>query len=205
VTSPHIRAAQPSDADAMAEICLRTGASGDDATAMVDDPTLFGAVWALPYLVLEPEHALVLDDGDGNAVGYVVAALDSRAFEARCEASWWPALRERHATTEGLRSLDALLVGLIHDPPLAHDSVLAAYPSHLHIDLLPPFQSGGWGRRLIGEISRLLAQHGSRGVHLGVSTRNVRARGFYEHLGFVELHADGIQHVMALPLDGPAP
>jgi ribosomal protein S18 acetylase RimI-like enzyme len=184
----------------MAEICLRTGASGNDATGMVDDPSLFGAIWAVPYAVLEPEHALVLDDGAGNAVGYVVAALDSRAYEARCEAEWWPALRRRHPKPADPKSLDDLLVGLIHDPPVASDAVLASHPSHLHIDLLPPFQSGGWGRRMIDEIGRVLAAAGSPGVHLGVSTRNERAVGFYRHLGFIELAVEPHQLTLGLAL-----
>ena len=35
---------------------------------------------------------LVLDDGTGPG-GYVLGALDTRAFEARCEREWWPPLR----------------------------------------------------------------------------------------------------------------
>jgi ribosomal protein S18 acetylase RimI-like enzyme len=184
----------------MAEICLRTGDAGKDATDLVDDRTLFGDIWVLPYAVLEPEHALVLDDGHGAAVGYVVAALDSRRFEARCEAEWWPSLRQRHPTTDGLRPLDALLVGLLHDPPTADETILETHPSHLHIDLLPPFQSGGWGRRLIGEVARPLAERGSPGLHLSVSTRNERAIGFYRHIGFSELGGDGMYLVLGIPL-----
>ena len=41
---------------------------------------------------------------------------------------------------------------------------------------------------------------GSPGVHLGVSEANQRAIGFYEHLGFHELHADGFTRTLALAL-----
>jgi ribosomal protein S18 acetylase RimI-like enzyme len=49
-----------------------------------------------------------------------------------------------------------------------------------------------------------LQADGSTGVHLGVSEQNQRAIGFYRHLGFEELHADGVTRTMGLPL-GAAP
>ena len=89
----HLRPYEPRDLDRFYDICLRTGAAGQDATDLVGDPKLFGELYAAPYGVLEPEHALVLDDGTGTAVAYVLGALDSRAFAARCEAEWLPSLR----------------------------------------------------------------------------------------------------------------
>src|SRR5690349_11657833 len=93
---PSIRPFAPPDLDALYEICLRTGDAGRDATSLVADPRLFGELYAAPYAVLEPAHAFVLDDGQGRAVGYVLGALDTVAFAARCETEWWPALRRRH-------------------------------------------------------------------------------------------------------------
>ena len=78
--------------------------------------------------MLEPEHALVLDDGSGTAIGYALGALDTRAFEARCEAEWWPPLRERHPTGSGGNDLDELLIAMLHEPHLADDAVLDALP-----------------------------------------------------------------------------
>ena len=82
---------------------------------------LFGELYAAPYGVLEPEHAFVLDDGAGVAVGYALGALDTLAFEARLEHEWWPPLRAHPLRPDGT-TLDDLLVGLIHhraptDPP----------------------------------------------------------------------------------------
>ena len=62
-----------------------------------------------------------------------------------------------------------------------------AYPSHLHIDLLPRAQGRGLGRRMLEEVMDTLARRGSPGAHLGVSTLNRRALGFYQRLGFREL------------------
>ena len=187
----HIRPFEPRDLDRLYEICLRTGASGQDATDLVGDPTLFGALYAAPYGVLEPEHALVLDDGAGTPLAYVLGALDTRRFEARCEAEWWPGLRDRHPIGSGANDLDELLIGMIHQPHLAGDEA-EAYPSHLHIDLLPDVQGQGWGRRLMTGMEQLLAADGSPGVHLGTSVRNERAIAFYRHLGYDELGSNGL-------------
>lgn len=189
---PRIRGVQPDDLDALYEICLRTGAAGDDATHLVHDSRLFGELFAAPYALLEPEHAFVLDDGSGQAVGYVLGALDTVAFEAACEERWWPALRERHPERPDGTSLDDLLVHLLHHRSLPDAEVLRAHPSHLHIDLLPQVQRAGWGRRLLDVLFAALRTDGSPGVHWGVSTRNERALAFYRHLGFAELRGDAV-------------
>ncbi len=186
-----LRRYEPGDRAALYDICLRTGAAGGDATDLYAVPALLGEVYVGPYVELQPELAFVLDDGAGPG-GYVLGALDTRAFEARCEREWWPQLRARYPSSgpaEG--SADAHLVRLIHRPPSAPDGVVASHPSHLHIDLLPTWQSGGWGRRLIERLLVALHEAGSPGVHLGVGTDNPRAVGFYRHLGFTELEAAG--------------
>ena len=59
---------------------------------MFDDPRILGHVFAGPYGLFEPSLAFVAEDEAGVGA-YVVGALDSRAFEERLEADWWPALR----------------------------------------------------------------------------------------------------------------
>ena len=103
MTGPTIRTARPDDTAAVYDVCLRTGDHGADASGRHDDPDLFGHVWAGPYLALEPEHALVIEDADGVA-GYVLGALDSRAFEQACDQRWWPTLRRRVADPPGAPS-----------------------------------------------------------------------------------------------------
>jgi ribosomal protein S18 acetylase RimI-like enzyme len=187
VTGPHLRLYEPHDLEALYEICLKTGDAGKDATPIVADPKLFGEIFAAPYGVLEPEHAIVLDDGEGRAVGYVLGALDTAAFEARLEAEWWPALRQRHPLGTGAVPMDELLVAIFHHPSTTEPDLLVDYPSHLHIDLLPEAQGQGWGRRMMATVLNRLAVDGSRGAHLGVNVRNRQALGFYEHLGLDKL------------------
>lgn len=184
------RPASPADRAALYRVCLETADSGADATALYRDPLLVGHVYAGPYLTFEPDFAFVLEDG-GGVCGYVLGALDTAAFEARLEREWWPALRGRYAdpadVPPDLRTPDERLAHLIHHPPRQDPAVLAAYPSHLHIDLLPRAQGSGQGRRMLERLFAALRAAGSPGVHLGVGGRNTRAQGFYRHVGFREL------------------
>lgn len=189
MTGPAIRAARPDDTTAVYDVCLRTAAHGPDATGRYRDPDLFGHVWAGPYLALELQHALVLEDS-GVVTGYVLGALDSRAFERACEQRWWPPLRKRveHPPEDAATwTPDQRLAHLVHHPLRAPDEVVAAYPSHLHVDLLPPAQGRGLGRLLVASLLDLLTAAGSGGVHLGVSPTNQPARGFYRATGWAEL------------------
>jgi ribosomal protein S18 acetylase RimI-like enzyme len=67
--------------------------------------------------------------------------------------------------------------------------VTAAYPAHLHIDLLPELQGRGIGRRLIDTVLDRLREASVPGVQLGVDPRNTSAQAFYTRLGFAPLPA----------------
>ena len=196
-----IRPYRPEDLDALYRVCLETGDAGRDATALHDDPTLLGHVYAAPYAHFQPDLAFVVEDEQGVG-GYVLGALDTAAFDARLEAEWWPALRSRYPlpAAGAPDTPDGFLVGMIHRPHRRDPELLATHPSHLHIDLVARCQGQGHGGRLMGTLLDALRSQGSPGVHLGVSARNRRAIGFYRHLGFEEVAADDwiIQFAMDL-------
>lgn len=186
---PSIRRFRADDIDDLHSICLATGAAGRDASDLVSDPRLLGDIYAAPYGVLEPEHSLVLVDGAGAAIGYVVGALDTLEFAARLEAEWWPSLRRRHPIGSGSTALDEELLGLLHRPSSPDADVVGRFPSHLHINVLPTGQGGGWGRRLMEAMIDLLEADGSTGLHVGVDPANQRAAAFYLRSGFEPLGA----------------
>jgi ribosomal protein S18 acetylase RimI-like enzyme len=196
-----LRSYRTADHDAVYEICVRTGAAGGDATHLLRDPALLGHVYAGPYLELAPELAFVVEDDDGVA-GYILGAADTAEFQDRLEREWWPGLRRRYPEfrTDGDAALDDLLIALMHSPARAPAGLVAAYPSHLHIDLLPRLQGQGWGGRLIDTLVERLRATGSHGVHLGVATANTNAQGFYRAVGFTELDDDGVTVTFAMAL-----
>jgi GNAT superfamily N-acetyltransferase len=193
-----IRKATIQDLPGAYRVALFTGDNGRDASAMHRNPDLLGHVFVGPYIVGEPDLAAILADDDGVA-GYVLGALDSRAFERWAEANWWPRLREDFPRRAD-RSPDAELIAAIHDPRLAPDSLIRDYPSHLHIDLLERARGAGNGRALIEWILAGMRAGRSPGVHLDVGTKNGNAIEFYLHLGFDKLQTDGDATVMGLRL-----
>jgi len=92
---PIIRSYRPADLDAVYDICVRTADGGADARGMYIDDRLMGDIFAVPYVTLEPEHAHVLDDGSGTAVGYVLGTADTASFARRYREEWLPATADR--------------------------------------------------------------------------------------------------------------
>lgn len=185
-----IRPARPVDEPAAYHVCLKTGDHGEDGEPFYEeDPDALGRIYVGPYLAFEPDLALVLEDEDG-VCGYALGALDSRAFYARYEAEWRPDLCRRFpapAGDPGAWTRVQQAYWTYHHPDYFCPEPCETYPSHLHIDLLARAQGRGFGRRMLQEVMDTLARRGSPGVHLGVSTLNRRAVGFYERLGFREL------------------
>ena len=140
--------------------------------------------------MFEPSLAFVAEDEDGVG-GYIVGALDSRAFEERLEADWWPALRGRYPAPPSELppdqwTPDQRTACLIHIPPTVPDEIAKDYPSHLHINLVPRLQSQGLGRQLMKTLMRALREQGSVGLHFFVWPANQR--------GSRLLPASGLHH-----------
>lgn len=203
-----LRLFRPGDLDDLYRICLLTAGGGGDGTHLFREPRLPGDLYAAPYALLEPSLALVAEDAAGVG-GYVVSALDSADFERRLERDWLPGLRARYPepppeVAAGLSEPEQFALRYIHHPFGTDARLARAYPSHLHIDLLPRLQGRGMGRHMMTAFVGLLAEQGSPGVHLHVGRSNQRAPGFYRRLGFTELpSARG--HTFALALAGGPP
>jgi ribosomal protein S18 acetylase RimI-like enzyme len=184
-----IRYYEQRDEDAVYEVCLKTGEAGQDATSLYSDPKALGHIFVGPYLHLEPELAWVLEDRLG-VCGYVLGALDSARFYKMFLEQWLVELRRRYSEPSGDPALwtpTEKISHQCHHPEVYYPESFRAYRSHLHIDLLPRAQGQGHGQRMMDTLLEQLRQRASPGVHLGMDSRNSRAKRFYERLGFIEL------------------
>ncbi len=191
----NIRPYRPSDLDSLYEICLRTAASGEDGSELYrHSPRAVGDHYAAPYAAHSPELCLVLEDGAG-VCGYVLGVADTAVFEEWLEQHWFPLMRDRYTWPEGdpadFTAAERLIRRFFQPVPRESRLLLADYPAHLHIDLLPRAQGRGFGRGLMEEFLELLGGRGVGGVHLGLGLRNHRALAFYERLGFEVLEKRG--------------
>jgi ribosomal protein S18 acetylase RimI-like enzyme len=180
---PDIRPYRADDRDALYDICVRTADAGEDARGRYSDDHLMGDLFAVSYATLEPGLAFVLDDGRGHAVGYIVGTSDTRAFVKRYAAEWTPIAGRRYGDDERDRDM----LQLLHHPEHMIVPALADYPAHLHMNVLPGYQRQGHGRGLMETFLAAANRAGAERVWLGMLTANVKARAFYDRVGFTEL------------------
>ncbi len=190
-----IRPYEPADLDALYLICLATAASGEDGSVLYRNaPRSVGDYYAAPYAAHEPELCLVAEDSAG-VCGYILGTADTAAFEEWLEQHWFPLMRERYGWPDGDPAGFTAAERLIRrfHAPLRREAlaIVADYPAHLHIDLLPRAQGAGLGRRLMVAWLDLLREGSVAGVHLGLGLRNHRALAFYERMGFELLEKRG--------------
>ena len=185
---PIIRGYRPADLDAVYDICVRTADGGSDARGMYGSDRLMGDIFAVPYVTREPEHAHVLDDGTGTAVGYVLGTADTATFVRWYREAWLAATAGRYPEpADPPVTPDDFMLRLHRRPERMIVPELTGYPAHLHIDLLPEWQGKGWGRELMAAFLAGLTEAGVTRVHLGMLSTNVAARAFYDRLGFHEI------------------
>ncbi|MBC9726844.1 GNAT family N-acetyltransferase [Streptomyces sp. TRM68367] len=191
-SSPAVRPYRPADRPALDDICIRTAHNGQDSRPVYTDPTIIPTIFADPYVELEPELAFVLDDGHGQAVGYILGTADTPRFTEAFRTKWLPRVAARHPAPSGPPTTpDEAMASLLHHPERMTLPQLTAYPAHLHIDLLPDWQGRGHGRTLMRTFLRALHDRGVPRVHLSMATANTQARAFYDRMGFVELDVPG--------------
>lgn len=206
-----IRDYRPSDLPYLYDICLKTGDSGKDASALLPDPFVIGQYYAAPYAVRDGRCVLILEGDRGEAglarpIGYILGTEDTASYNAWLAAEWLPgcaALYGRADAGEPGRDVDEpdrgqmqaaapslydRLAGLFTAAP-ATPVYCDRYPGHIHIDILPEGQGAGWGRRLMDAFCDRLRSLGCPGFHLGVGARNQAGVAFYRRYGMEELEA----------------
>ncbi|MFE7814028.1 GNAT family N-acetyltransferase [Streptomyces sp. NPDC057433] len=189
-SSPSIRPYRHEDRPALDDICVRTAHNGQDSRPFYRDPSILPAVFAAPYVHLEPELAFVLDDGQGRAAGYILGVADTERFARRFRTEWLPLVADRYPEPSGPPAAsDEEMARLLHHPERMSVPGLADYPAHLHIDLLPDRQGLGHGRELMRTLLEALDDRGVPAVHLVMVKANKPARAFYDRMGFHEIEA----------------
>lgn len=187
-----LRSYRAGDLDALYEICLVTGDSGRDATALHNDGRLIGHLYSAPYGVLEPGNVFVAEDGEGVA-GYVVGTHDTAAFQERLEREWWPALRKQYdrAAPASLTAADRQRLEAIRSPGSSPADLMQRYPAHIHMNLLPRLRGQRIGTRLLQMWIAQARAAGVRGIHLGANAKNTGGMAFWTRSGFTPLQTVG--------------
>jgi GNAT superfamily N-acetyltransferase len=186
-----LRAVRPDDLPTLYRICLVTGAAGQDASALHNDPDLVGHIYVAPYAVLEPAHALVAEDEEGVA-GYLVGTYDTLGFAQQLEEDWWPSLRLRYAKPafEPTQADQARITGIMR-PEVNPPDLVSRYPAHIHMNLLPRLRGQGVGTALVHKWVAGAGSAGVTGIHLGASASNSGGIAFWQKVGFAPVRNEG--------------
>ena len=174
------------DLPELRKVCLQTGNAGKDATEIYNNPDLLGEIYVEPYVRFQPNFAFTLK-AHGQISGYVLGALQTKAFEALVENNYRPNLLAKYRIGAGLGTADRVLLNYYRDFLPTPDEIVDKYPAHLHIDLLPPVQGRNFGKTMMKVQLRALLDAGAPGVHLRVARENHRAINFYRKMGFTNL------------------
>ncbi|WP_309571673.1 GNAT family N-acetyltransferase [Deinococcus sp.] len=188
MSAPLVRQIRPDDVAAVARIAYLTGFFGESAAVYFPDAALFGALWVGPYFGGAGAGGVgaagFVAERGGEVLGYIVGAPDHGAYRralsgvvARYVTSTLPA-------TATLRSVPYLLRAGRFPSPHAD---WAAYPAHLHLNLLPGARGLGVGRRLLDAHLGALGGLGVPGVQLSTTTENPAAITLYGRAGFTVL------------------
>lgn len=187
-----LRNYRPDDLQALYEICLLTADSGADASVLHNDPKAVGHIYAAPYGVLEPERVFVAEDNQGVA-GYIVGTHDTDAFAARLEQDWWPVLRAQYAgmPQANRTPADGMRVDAINNPHINPADIVARYPAHIHMNLLPRLRGQRVGTGLLQRWIDVAKAAGVTGIHLGANAKNAGGIAFWTRSGFQPLQNNG--------------
>jgi len=185
-----IRPATLADQERLYEVVVQTGMAGEDATPLYQDPKMLGYIYTAPYVVVAPELVFVAEVG-GQVAGYVCGVVDSRAYEAQLEETWWPTLRRQYPAPDvdqqAAWSEDEKRADWIHHPVPTPAYVVDPYPAHMHMNLMPEARGGGLGRKLFDTWLAAAKALGAGSVHIGADLKNDGGIAFWQAMGFERL------------------
>ncbi|MBD3229358.1 MAG: GNAT family N-acetyltransferase [Candidatus Lokiarchaeota archaeon] len=188
-----IRKCKKEDWKGIMKVCYRTGYMGEDVEGHFGDKYLFGLFFCLYYPWYEWWNCFVAVRNN-KIVGYILGTLNTEKQEKffAIKMIWRILLRLVFVSWWRYPNILKVLVHLICQAPkaLGNNGVLNQkdindkFPAHLHIDILETYQRKGIGSKFINRFEDHLRKHGIKGVHLGTSSKNVKAIPFYKKNGY---------------------
>jgi GNAT superfamily N-acetyltransferase len=198
-----IRSYQSADESAIESITYKTGFKGEDLSGRgyCDDVRLWFMIFIGYYTSYEPEHCFVAVD-DGQVIGFICGTPDTLAQEACFRKKMIPRLALRLFGYTSWRYPHSFITVLgmarqfTESTAFAENNpIVAKYPAHLHINILPSYQSLGIGSRLMMRFEAHMQDLGVTGLHLGTTNKNHKAVPFYHKMGFeIVCESEVVQH-----------
>ena len=170
----NIRKYQEKDFEATKYVCLNDMLGKEGYEKIIEYVEI---MFCRYYLEKEPENCFVAVDDNDKVIGYTYGSKDYDYYQENF-SEYINAVAE----LENRRFLAEALTEMYDHAIYKKD-----YPAHLHIDILPDYQSKGIGSKLINAFCDNLKEQNVKGVMLIVGSENEGARRFYERNGFTLL------------------
>jgi hypothetical protein len=187
-----VRSYQPSDREAIRDLCCRTGFLGKPIDPVFEDRDLFADFLTDYYLTREPDSAFVITM-DGTVNGYLLGCrfprrhqifslLHSVALAAKA------VFRLPRYNAESRRFIRWIALNSWREVPDA-----PRHLGHFHINFLPGLKSIAALRAVLEQYLRFLADHGVKQISAQMVTfDDRRTLGLFERYGFKVLNRSRI-------------
>lgn len=184
-----VRKYQPSDRQAVREICCATAFMGKPCANFFDGDEIFADALTGYFTDYEPQSCFVAEKG-GLVIGYLIGAKDVKqmnkvfrrklAFKLLAKAFFKGTFLKLKNLAFFSRCLSGMVKGQFRQPDFSGE-----YPATLHINLLPEFRGLGIGSQLIAEYLKYLKGQGVKALHF--ATMSEKATKFFNQHGFMVL------------------
>ncbi|XP_037091378.1 LOW QUALITY PROTEIN: protein O-GlcNAcase-like [Pollicipes pollicipes] len=175
--------------------------SGDTHPSFQQYPELSADRWVAPFLLLQPQHCLVLEDDDETVVAFAAAAPDARQLHRQLAVSWLEEMRLKYPmpdTPPARRSPAQNCIAALHgedalEPPAC---LLERFKGCMRLAVLPSVADSSLVKRLAACSMAVLRTCGCFGAHVRVPADDMAARELLTKVTFTPVDSlDGGDYV----------
>jgi hypothetical protein len=186
-----VRPYRPADRVAVRRICADTGFMGNPIDPVFSDRDVFADFFTRYYTDYEPGCAVVTENQDtGEVVGYMLGSVRYRIntwmqiwllLSRAVPKVTWRLLTGRYNRASRQFLWWVIFKSVKETPPAPRRS------AHFHINLLPAYRTGVYGREMAFGFFELAQKLGARRIYGQIQTRDDRRTSFWTRYGFQEL------------------
>jgi len=186
-----VRPYRPADRDFVRQISCDTAERGEPVEQFFNNRQLVADLLTRYYTDFSP-HTLWVAEAEGQVVGYLTGALNTRDYR---RVMFWEIVPRT--------VIRAVFRGLLWNPQVwrlcasglstfwvggfRRKIPLNVYPAHLHVNLKEGYRGQNLGRALMEKFIDQAAKAGVPGVHAVVRGDNSASLSFFERMGFAPL------------------
>ena len=185
---PTIRPIELDDLRDIEYVCRMT--AGEKAQRDEKFGEIISKTFSTYYVKECRETCFCLADENNKAVGYILCEPSYNRYGKIFRKKYMPLITKLSKKS----GFEAFFM------PIPYKLFGKNYPAHMHIDILPQYQSKGYGKELLDTLFKALKEKNIKGLCLITGKSNPGAIRFYKRLGFKKLVVIGDMYAMGIRL-----